>query len=63
MAATDAEGDKITLTCTGADKFTDFGDGNGVFEWTATKAGTYTFTCTASDGKASTSTTFSIKVS
>ena len=56
------DGDKITLGCSGADKFIDYGNGTGSFQWTATKAGKYTFTCTASDGKASTSTTFAITV-
>jgi hypothetical protein len=60
VSASDADGDKIALTCGGADKFTDHGDGTGTFVWTGTKAGTYTFTCSASDGKASTSTSFAI---
>ncbi|HKY92853.1 MAG TPA: hypothetical protein VJM11_17510 [Nevskiaceae bacterium] len=63
VSASDADGDKITLACGGADKFTDYGNGTGMFVWTGTKAGKYTFTCSASDGKASTSTTFTITLS
>ena len=63
VSASDADGDKITLGCGGADKFTDYGNGTGTFTWTGTKAGKYSFTCSASDGKASTSTTFAITVS
>ena len=63
VSASDADGDKITLGCSGADKFVDYGNGTGMFQWTAAKAGTYTFTCSASDGKASSSTTFAITVS
>lgn len=62
LSATDPDGDKIALGCGGADKFTDFGNGTGLFQWTGRKAGTYTFTCTASDGTASSSTTFAITV-
>lgn len=62
VSASDPDGDKIGLGCSGADKFTDHGNGTGTFEWTATKAGKYTFTCTASDGKLSSSTTFAITV-
>ena len=63
VSASDPDGDKLSLGCSGADKFTDHGNGTGTFEWTATKAGKYTFTCTASDGKLSSSTTFAITVS
>jgi hypothetical protein len=63
VSASDVDGDKITLGCGGADKFIDYGNGSGSFEWTATKAGKYAFTCTASDGKLSSSTTFAITVS
>lgn len=63
VSASDVDGDKITLGCSGADKFTDYGNGSGSFEWSATKAGKYTFKCTASDGKLSSSTTFAITVS
>ena len=62
VSATDPDGDKIALSCGGADKFTDFGNGSGLFQWTGRKAGTYAFSCTASDGKASSSTTFTIAV-
>jgi len=62
VSATDPDGDKIALSCGGADKFTDFGNGSGLFQWTGTKAGKYSFTCTASDGKLSSSTTFTITV-
>jgi Big-like domain-containing protein len=60
--ATDPDGDRIALSCGGADKFTDYGNGTGLFQWTGRKGGTYSFTCTASDGKASSSTTFTITV-
>jgi hypothetical protein len=60
VSASDADGDKLTLGCGGADKFVDNGNGTGTFQWTGTKAGKYSFTCTASDGKATASTTFTI---
>ena len=62
VSASDEDGDKITLGCGGADKFTDNGNGSGTFVWTGTKPGKYTFTCSASDGKLSSSTTFAITV-
>ena len=62
VSATDPDGDKITLGCGGADKFIDYGNGTGSFQWTGTKAGKYSFTCTASDGKLSSSTSFTITV-
>ena len=62
VSASDADGDKIALSCGGADKFTDNGDGTGTLEWTGTKPGKYAFTCSASDGKDSSSTAFAITV-
>jgi hypothetical protein len=62
ISASDPDGDKITLSCGGADKFTDNGDGTGTLEWTGTKPGKYAFICSASDGKASSSTAFAITV-
>ena len=62
VSASDVDGDKIALTCGGADKFTDNGDGTGTLEWTGTKPGKYAFSCSASDGKSSSSTAFAITV-
>jgi hypothetical protein len=62
ISASDPDGDRITLSCGGADKLTDNGDGTGTLEWTGTKPGKYAFTCSASDGKSSSSTAFAITV-
>ena len=65
VSATDLDGDKLALDCKGGTKFTDRGNGTGLFEWLATAnqiGGTFSFSCTASDGKLTDPATLTITV-